>query len=184
MTREEQALFKPDEAAEKRGRARLRMALMLQMAMPGVPCIYYGDEAGMRGMADPFCRRSYPWGREQKDILDDYRTLTRARRESKALLEGGCAMRAYGESVFALLRGSGEESALLLLNRSESSQIVCVSEADFIAGPDAGSLHLAPVFKDTFTGMEIEMTAGSVRVVLSPLSAALLISCEAYKQEA
>ncbi len=176
MTREDQAVYMPDEESRRRGRARLLMAVTVQMAMPGVPCIYYGDEAGMTGMADPFSRRTYPWGREDNGLLSDYRKLCGARRNSAALTDGGCGMRAYGESVFAVLRSKDNESALLILNRSESSQIVCLSEADFNAGPDAGKLRMAKEYRDVLSGAKVEMSAGNVHMVMSPLSAALLIS--------
>lgn len=43
--------------------ARLqRMVAALLYALPGMPCLYYGDEAGLQGGADPFCRATFPWG--------------------------------------------------------------------------------------------------------------------------
>lgn len=45
----------------------------LYAALPGMPSVYYGDEAGMEGAADPFCRFPYPWGREDAQVM----TITR-----------------------------------------------------------------------------------------------------------
>jgi 4-alpha-glucanotransferase len=45
------------------GRRRLIAAWRFLCALPGMPSMYYGDEAGLQGMADPFCRGTYPWGR-------------------------------------------------------------------------------------------------------------------------
>ena len=59
---------------------RLAQMLRLFMAMPGIPCIYYGDEAGMEGAADPFCRGTFPWGREDPEIM----ALTRAALDLRA----------------------------------------------------------------------------------------------------
>jgi len=42
-------------------RSALRLAMLVQMTLPGAPCIYYGDEIGLEGREDPDCRRSYPW---------------------------------------------------------------------------------------------------------------------------
>lgn len=54
---------------------RLKTAVILQYTLPGIPCIYYGDEAGMQGYADPFNRGCYPWGDEDAEILRFYRAM-------------------------------------------------------------------------------------------------------------
>ncbi len=58
---------------------RLQAASFLQFMLPGAPSIYYGDEAGMEGYNDPFCRRPYPWGREDRELLAHYRLLGKLR---------------------------------------------------------------------------------------------------------
>ena len=55
------------------GKARLRLATFLQFTLPGAPCIYYGDEAGMTGYRDPFNRGYYPWGKEDLALQGHYR---------------------------------------------------------------------------------------------------------------
>jgi cyclomaltodextrinase / maltogenic alpha-amylase / neopullulanase len=39
----------------------VRLAILLQMTLPGAPCLYYGDEIGLAGGNDPDCRRAFPW---------------------------------------------------------------------------------------------------------------------------
>ena len=51
------------------GKARLKCAMVLQFFLPGVPCIYYGDESGMQGYKDPFNRQCYNWGSEDKELI-------------------------------------------------------------------------------------------------------------------
>jgi cyclomaltodextrinase len=48
-------------------RSALRLATLIQMTLPGAPCIYYGDEIGLEGREDPDCRRSYPWDPARQD---------------------------------------------------------------------------------------------------------------------
>ncbi len=67
---------------------RLLMASFLQYTLPGSPCLYYGDEAGMEGYRDPFNRRPYPWGREDEELLTHYRRLGQLRRDSEVLRLG------------------------------------------------------------------------------------------------
>ncbi len=62
------------DAELSRGKELLRMAAFLQFTLPGIACVYYGDEAGMTGYRDPFNRKYYPWGqrgREPAGILPD-----------------------------------------------------------------------------------------------------------------
>ena len=67
---------------------RLLMATLLQFTLPGMPSIYYADEAGMEGYKDPFNRRPYPWGTEDPQILAHHRLLGKLRREYPALRVG------------------------------------------------------------------------------------------------
>ena len=67
---------------------RLLMASFLQFTLPGAPSIYYADEAGMEGYKDPFNRRTYPWGRENRELLDHFRRLGQLRREQPCLQRG------------------------------------------------------------------------------------------------
>ena len=59
----------------------LKAASVIQYTVYGVPSLYYGDEAGVEGGRDPFCRRTYPWGREDRELLEHYRRLGQLRRD-------------------------------------------------------------------------------------------------------
>lgn len=176
LSKDAQAMYLPDEKALWRGRSRMVLAVMTQMAMPGVPCIYYGDEAGLMGMADPFCRRTYPWGYEDESLLMIYKRLTHARRTNGALTRGGCAMRAYGTEVFAILRADEAGSAVLLINRGENAQNVLVDIQDFTEGPDVAALRIDAVYRDVLTDARMHAKDGKLALVLRPLSGVLLIS--------
>ena len=69
-------------------RRRLMMAAFLQYTLPGSPSLYYGDEALMEGYKDPFNRRTYPWGHEDRELVTYFSRLGRLRREQKALRLG------------------------------------------------------------------------------------------------
>ena len=66
----------PDEY--NRGKALLKGAMVLQFFLPGVPSIYYGDEAGLQGWKDPFNRRCYPWGNEDTELVEYTRQMARS----------------------------------------------------------------------------------------------------------
>ena len=63
----------------ERAKRRLKIALALLYFLPGNPCIYYGDEAGLTGYEDPINRRTYPWGFEDKELIEFYRKLGNVR---------------------------------------------------------------------------------------------------------
>ncbi len=168
ISRVEQAVYRPDEAQAARGRKRLLLAAMLQFACPGVPCIYYGDEAGLTGMADPFCRGTYPWGREDKELLSAYRAITGARTGSDALMRGECAFAAVNEDVFAVLRSYEGASALALVNRAETAQA-----AELAADAFCGAV-LSGVYRDAVNGGKYAC-GDTLRLVLPPLGGVLLI---------
>ncbi len=176
LTREEQARFRLGPDAASRGKARLALAQTLLFAHPGVPCTYYGDEIGMFGMADPFCRAPYPWGEEDGVQLAHYKRIAAARRDSPALARGACGFAAFSKDVFAILRTEGSESALAIVNRSEHAERVSVTEEDFRRGPDGDKLFLARAYSGVTTDIRVEKRDGALHLVLPPLSGTLLIS--------
>ena len=99
----------------------LKMAMFLQFALPGVPCIYYGDEAGMTGGTDPYNRGSFPWGRGDTSITDFVRSLTALYRDTPLLQRGECEMLSFGENVLGCRRYDENGSVLALVNRGEET---------------------------------------------------------------
>lgn len=71
-----------------RAKRRLKIALALLYFLPGNPCIYYGDEAGLSGYEDPINRRTYPWGFEDKELLDFYKKIGEIRTMLKDEVSG------------------------------------------------------------------------------------------------
>ncbi len=67
---------------------RLRLFSLWQFAFPGVPSVYYGDEAGLEGGIDPENRKTYPWGRENKELLDWFHTVIALRNHYDVLQTG------------------------------------------------------------------------------------------------
>jgi len=94
--------LKPEEYA--RGKRRLIAAWNLICHLPGMPSIYYGDEAGLYGMTDPYCRGTYPWGKEDMELLEAFRKASKRRMNSAALKTGAMRLRALGEDVILIER--------------------------------------------------------------------------------
>lgn len=67
----------------------LKGAMVLQYFLPGIPCIYYGDEAGLYGYKDPFNRKCYPWGNENKELLEFTKLLAKFKKQFRDILKDG-----------------------------------------------------------------------------------------------
>ena len=67
---------------------RLRLAYTLICGLFGVPCIFYGDEAGLEGYHDPFCRRPFPWNNIESRLLEHYRRIGQIRRDYPVFRDG------------------------------------------------------------------------------------------------
>lgn len=101
------------------GKKLLRLAAVIQYALPGIPCLYYGDEAGLYGYKDPFNRSCYPWGREDADLIETFRQLGRVRRDYPSLSAGGFCPVSFTASVVSFIRDCGEESLYIAVNRTD-----------------------------------------------------------------
>ena len=75
----------PQAADEGIDKALFRLGVMIQMTWPGAPTIYYGDEAGLCGWTDPDNRRTYPWGREDNELIEFHRQLIRIHKDYQVL---------------------------------------------------------------------------------------------------
>ena len=103
---ENPALAKRRLSKKDRARATelLKLASVLQFTVYGVPSVYYGDEAGVEGYHDPFCRMPFPWGREDSDLLAHYRMLGELRHRHPALSDGAFRFLMVQEHAFAYER--------------------------------------------------------------------------------
>ena len=84
----EKECYRLDDHSRWMAIRRVKLLTLLQFTAPGIPCIYYGDEAGMEGYDDPFNRGPYPWGRENQELMRHYRDLTQLRQAHSVLASG------------------------------------------------------------------------------------------------
>ena len=78
--REELAKRKMTDEQLELAKKRFKLATFLQFTLPGCPCVYYGDEAGMTGYRDPFNRQYYIWGKEDHELQEHIRMLAKQKR--------------------------------------------------------------------------------------------------------
>lgn len=122
LTEREKQIYKLPLEKRKLAVARLKLLTLLQMTLPGVPSIYYGDEAGVEGLSDPYNRATYPWGREDLELLHWHQRLVWLRKEYYRPDEGEFCPFILKKNVFGY-RWESEREAL----------IVCVNPAREVA---------------------------------------------------
>ena len=135
--------------ARKRAVALLRIASTLQYTVYGFPSVYYGDEAGLEGYHDPFCRRPYPWGDEDPVLTAHYRLLGRFRAAHPALRGGDFRFLYVTDTAFLYERAGGDDRVLVAVNVGNAPVSVPVPDGTWIdllsAAPVRDTLILPPV---------------------------------------
>ncbi len=102
------------EKAKLEAIEKLKMAVVLQYTLPGVPCIYYGDENGAEGHIDPFCRRCFDWEHKNEALIDFYQKMGNIRKTYRDI---------FKDAEFSLLRA---EESLFLYKRENKNGCVYV----------------------------------------------------------
>ncbi len=129
----------------EKGKNRLKIAAMLQFVTPGVPCVYYGDEAGLTGYEDPFNRGTYPWGNEDSELLEFYKKLANIYNRYSILRHGDFKYVCINHDIFACRRKTPETSIITVINRTGAEQTVQLKGLDlFTKTPINGDFILAP----------------------------------------
>ena len=141
----EKEYYRLNSAMYDVGAQRLMLAALLQYSAPGVPCIYYGDEAGLEGFADPHNRRSYPWGREDDRLRRFYQKLGRIYSDCPELRSGGFEYLSPDSDIFICRRSLGEWQSVAVVNRSDLNRTVELTGVDLLTGRQiSGELTLPP----------------------------------------
>jgi neopullulanase len=100
----------------------VQLAMLLLLALPGAPCIYYGDEIGLMGHADPDCRAAFPWAAaaEPSELRDSIRSAIALRAAEPALRSATVTPLAAADHACAFARGSGSDEVWVAVNAGDA----------------------------------------------------------------
>lgn len=131
MNRELSALKMSDSRLENAIKL-LKIASVLQFTLPGIPMIYYGDEAGLEGYSDPFCRKTFPWGRENKELTEHYKKLCSIKRAQESLHGADISFLIHSDGFVVFERGN--ITVLVNVGESEKKYELCKEHTDLYNG--------------------------------------------------
>jgi len=106
---------------------RLRMAYAILATLPGIPAIFYGDEAGLEGYSDPFNRMPYPWGREDQKLIAYYKKIGKIRSNNSVYREGEFTLHYLEKDVLVYSRNDGEHAFVTFVNNTKLPMVVSFS---------------------------------------------------------
>lgn len=156
--------------------AVMREAIIMQMTWPGAPTLYYGDEAGLCGFTDPDNRRTYPWGRENRDLINFYREMIQIHRKSLALRKGSIKMLKAEPDLLAYGRFWGNEQIVVIINNSDHLKEVRVPvwQAEVAEGHNMARVMYS--YEDGYIGEfeEYIVKEGNISLMMGKKSAIVL----------
>ncbi len=160
--------------------AVLREAVLLQMTWIGAPTVYYGDEAGLAGWTDPDNRRTYPWGKENKELIAFHQKAIHLRKENPVLRHGSLKQ-LYGEyGVIAYGRFDRENKFFVALNNTDEGKSISVPVWQIGMKAEGSLENCLMTSRDGFTdfGFQCPVKNGFAELTLPPKSAVVLKEVE------
>jgi neopullulanase len=134
-----------------------RLATLFQMTYPGAPCIYYGNEIGMKGGRDPDNRAPFQWDQSHwnHDLRNDFKKFIQIRRENRVLRTGEYVIVHAEGRHLAFLRHLEDQRMLVVINAGDGNWELNIETGNYI---EDGTL-----LKDLVGGGEAQLVDGHLR---------------------
>ncbi|MFQ9516692.1 MAG: glycoside hydrolase family 13 protein [Eubacterium sp.] len=113
-------------ASENIDKAIFKQGVIMQMTLPGAPTLYYGDEAGVCGWTDPDNRRTYPWGKEDLELLEFYREAIGIHKQNQVLKTGSYQPLSSDKDFLSYGRFDESSAAFAAVNTSMNDMVVMI----------------------------------------------------------
>lgn len=163
-------------AAEGVNKGIMKEAVVVQMTWPGAPTIYYGDEAGVCGFTDPDNRRTYPWGNEDRELLEFHRDMIRIHKENEALRTGSVKFLGGDYQMLCYGRFNRAQQFVIILNNDKVQRSMEVSvwaaglkkesRLEQVMYTTKDSYSMAPIVYEVHSGyLNISLPANSALVL-------------------
>ncbi|MBM7660747.1 hypothetical protein JOC85_001519 [Bacillus mesophilus] len=157
------------------GIQRLKLAAILQMGYAGAPTIYYGDEAGMTGSKDPDGRRTYPWGQEDKNLINHYKKIGNIRENYQKLFSYGDLNHIYANGdVLAFSRTDKKNTGIVITNRGNEEKTIELDVKELLINGVQLTDQLNKKYK-------VKSKDGTLTITVPAMSGRMLVSDKGQK---
>ena len=117
----------------EKGKELFILASVLQFTLPGVPCIYYGDENAMEGHIDPFCRRCFDWEHLNHDLISFYQKLGEIRKNYRNIFTDGNFENVYAKDGCILFKRINENGCIYVYVNNSSKSYLYLMAYSFLS---------------------------------------------------
>lgn len=166
----------PEAANQDINHGIMKEAVVLQMTWPGAPTIYYGDEVGLCGWTDPDNRRTYPWGKENQELLEVHKQLIGIRKSMPTLRKG--SLKLLGGDYNVLMYGRFDDQAKIAVafnNNAVAKQVTIPVWEIGISDDEACQRIFESKLDSHNTNKAVyPVTSGMVKIQMPPFSAVIL----------
>ncbi|BBF44784.1 neopullulanase [Lachnospiraceae bacterium KM106-2] len=172
----------PEAAEQMVNKGIMRIAVLMQMTWPGAPTIYYGDEAGLCGWTDPDNRRSYPWGKEDQQLIQLHRELIRIHKGYDALKTGSILFLGGSNKYICYGRFDQKDKFIVAINSDIVERYVEINAWEIGVLDDERMVQL---IMTTESGYHVEAVIhhtenGILKLKLPPVSSIIIKNIEKY----
>ncbi|MCR5736864.1 MAG: glycoside hydrolase family 13 protein [Eubacterium sp.] len=160
----------PEAASMNINTAIFKQGVVMQMTLPGAPTLYYGDEAGVCGWTDPDNRRTYPWGRENLEIMEFYREAICIHKQNQVLKTGSYIPLVYEKDVLAYGRFNQKDQIFVAVNTSREDKYVKIPVWKLGSAEEATYEKLIETYAAFYncSRVKVQQKDGLVELVLKP----------------
>lgn len=156
-----------ESASENIDKAIFKQGVVMQMTLPGAPTLYYGDEAGVCGWTDPDNRRTYPWGREDLELLEFYREAISIHKQNEALKKGSYMPLIAEKDLVCYGRFTDKNALITVINTSCEDKTVQVSVV-MLAGDSVTWERLLETSREFYNcgKIPVDVSDGTITIVV------------------
>lgn len=174
----------PEAANEGVNKAVFREAITIQMTWPGAPTIYYGDEAGLCGFTDPDNRRTYPWGREDKELIAFHKDIIKIHKTYEVFKTGSFKFLTGDYGVLVYGRFNKNDKFIIAINNNEKEVKIKVNAWEIGVTEREAMLSVMQSSKEGYHLEEklYQVENGILNLVLLPTSSLVLKNINNQKE--